>query len=532
MLTLSCEEDQQKTDTLLSEVIATVGDFTKDAIVITQADPTANPGPKIVWCNQAIVGITGYSRDELIGQTPRILQGENTSVETKRRITQKLHNWETVKEDILNYRKDGTEFWSELSIVPVADETGWYRLWVSVQRDVTERKRRELKLENLQDKLTESFASLAKMKERYDVAVAGSSVGLWDWDLQTDELFWSDRFKAIVGLEEGAFRPTLSEFTGRVHPDDAGHVERAIEAHLEDGDPFDTNYRLRREDGSYCWIHATGQAVWDQEGTPIRFAGSVRDISKDVAREKAIVEARRAAEASDEAKTRFLGNMSHELRTPLNGVLGFTQLLMRKETDPQKLEYLDLIKTSGENLLYLVNNILDLTQIASQQAAVNVSDFVLKDVTSFLDASVSLQARTKGLEFVLDLQLDPETVLRSDKDIICQILLNLTGNALKFTEKGEIRVCICRADEQLILRVKDTGVGIPEDQFEAIFDRFTQLDDSTSKNYQGAGLGLSIVKGLVESLMGTIDIESKVGAGTTFTVRVPVDTDPSDTDVI
>lgn len=245
----------------LDDVIKNVHRYSRDVIVISEAEPFCLPGPRIVFVNEAFTEQTGYTAEEAIGQTPRLLQGPETDRQTLNRIHEGLQKWQHVREEVLNYRKDGTKFWSELSIVPVADESGWYRYWISSQRDVTDRH---------------------ETTERLQLTIAASGDGIWDWNVKTNELFWSDRFKEIVGVDQEDFVPHVDTFFDRLPEEDKDRVSEQLQAHFEQGEPFDVSYRLRHEKGHYVHISAKGQAAWGSDGSPVRMVGTVSDVSNAV----------------------------------------------------------------------------------------------------------------------------------------------------------------------------------------------------------------------------------------------------------
>lgn len=242
----------------LEDILETIHEYTEDVIVVSEAEPIAQPGPRIVFVNKAFTKQTGYEPHEIVGQTPRILQGPDTDKETLARIREGLQNWRYIREEVLNYRKDGSKFWSELSILPVADEKGWYRYWVSIQRDVTAKR---------------------TMPERLELTIAASGDGIWDWNIENNELFWSDRFKEIVGVDKDEFVPHASTFFDRLPAADAKRVAAALDAHFEKGEPFKITYRLQHADGHLVDISAKGQAAWGANGKPVRMVGTVSDVS-------------------------------------------------------------------------------------------------------------------------------------------------------------------------------------------------------------------------------------------------------------
>ena len=277
-------------------------------------------------------------------------------------------------------------------------------------------------------------------------------------------------------------------------------------------------------------------------GTLIRLTGIVTDITDrklaelEISRtnralQAEIVERTRAEDAADaanRAKSEFLANMSHEIRTPLNGVVGMTELALGTDLSTEQREYLDMVKSSGESLLTVINDILDFSKIEAGKLTVDVIPFDLSDCLATTLKLLATRAHLKGLELAYDIRPDVPTALVGDPSRLRQIVTNLIGNAIKFTEHGEVVLTVdaeTQTDRDAILRfsVSDTGIGVPQEQQEAIFKPFIQADGSTTRKYGGTGLGLAISTNLVALLGGRIWLESETGKGSTFHFTVSFD---------
>jgi signal transduction histidine kinase/ActR/RegA family two-component response regulator len=249
----------------------------------------------------------------------------------------------------------------------------------------------------------------------------------------------------------------------------------------------------------------------------------VQDITERKEAEKAIIKAREKAEESDRLKSAFLANMGHEIRTPMNGILGFSELLKNPSlSGKEQQDYISIIEKSGARMLNIINDLIDISKIESGQMKLNSSTFNLKEQSNYLYAFFKPEVNSKGLTFIYNCTLtDDEAIINTDKEKVSAILINLIKNAIKFTDTGSIELGYSRKKGNIEFYVKDTGVGISQQQNEFIFDRFRQGTESLNRNYEGAGLGLSISKSFVEMLSGKIWMESTPGEGSTFYFSIP-----------
>jgi PAS domain S-box-containing protein len=371
--------------------------------------------------------------------------------------------------------------------------------------------------------------ALKTSEERYRLAVEGSRDGIWDWELTTNKIFLSPQWKKMLGYEDDELKNHPEQFFDRIHPDDTALVRNTLEAFLRgEAEVYSVECRLRHKDGSYRWILARADALRDEHGKVYRMAGSHTDITERKQNEEELRERKEEAEEANRAKSIFLANMSHEIRTPLNGVLGFLDILLGENLTEEQKEYVNTALQSGRSLLQIINDILDSTKIESGKIEIAQQPFSLKSSVRAAVENFKLAAAEKGLE--LRTRSDenlPEQVL-GDESRIRQVLFNLIGNAVKFTERGSVEVAVSPAENgpaekaSVLFSVADTGIGIPKENLEDIFESFTQVDSSYARAYQGTGLGLGIVKRLVELMGGEVGVQSSPGKGSTFYFTVPL----------
>ncbi|MCO6149513.1 ATP-binding protein [Flavobacterium sp. NRK1] len=279
------------------------------------------------------------------------------------------------------------------------------------------------------------------------------------------------------------------------------------------------------KDGTFYWTDTVIVPIPDKTDSPYKYVEIKTDITNRKEVEQELIKAKEIAEKAVFTKDSFLANMSHEIRTPMNAIVGFADLLEQTALTVQQKDYIKNVKTAGDNLLVIINDILDLSKIESGKLTIGSAPFSLKDTMTQLYNLLKVKADEKNLKFSLTIDSDAPDYVMGDKGRINQILLNLTGNAIKFTENGEIKITVKKIADSaqnhtIKFSVKDSGIGIPVEKLDTIFERFTQAEESTTRKFGGTGLGLSIVKQLVELMQGEINVKSKLGEGSEFNFTV------------
>lgn len=279
-------------------------------------------------------------------------------------------------------------------------------------------------------------------------------------------------------------------------------------------------YRLKRKDGSEIWVNDHPRYVQDNSGKILYHEGILHDITESLRAQKTIIEAKEKAEEANKLKSSFLANMSHEIRTPLNGILGFADILKNELQDPSLIKYADIIEKSGNRLLETLNLILSFSKLEAEKEDVHYSNVRIEDVIEEVMVAFEIVAKNKNLEFNLNVK-ENELITYIDERFLRQIMNNLINNAIKFTESGSVTVDLFKEENNVVIKVKDTGIGIAKEKQKIIFEEFRQESEGHGRSFEGTGLGLAITRRFVELMKGTIEVESEVGVGTTFIVKFP-----------
>ncbi len=363
---------------------------------------------------------------------------------------------------------------------------------------------------------------LARRREQLDLVIRSSQQGILDLELKENgAAYYSERFHEILGFVPGTF-PAGFNWEEWIFADDISTFRQRLAQHFRRESPnFDVECRACRASGGLMWLRVRGIAQFDEEGRAQRFVGSIVDTTKRREAELQLIEANVRVTEAARAKESFLATMSHEIRTPMNGVLGMAGLLADTQLNDEQRDYIRLIRASGDTLLRLIDDVLDFSKIESGRMTLEAVTVELVSVIEEAFELVAEKALEKKIALVYDLRDDLPSYIVGDATRLRQILLNLLSNAIKFTDEGEIVLrmrCDSLPDDRIRLSaaLSDTGIGIPADRVQKLFEPFTQVDASTTRKYGGTGLGLAIVKRLVTTMGGEVAIDSVEGRGSTF----------------
>ncbi len=416
---------------------------------------------------------------------------------------------ETIKADRVPGPEDeAVRRWFNVELAPWLNADGEVGGIVMASHDITE--------------MVEALEATERSEQRLTLAMEIADIHVYEIDYVRRELI-------KVGAEDTFFTEpkTYEELYRDIYattdPRDRPGVMEAWRRHVEEGAPYHPEYRLVRNDDREVWTAGTCRLILDEEGHPTRLIGALQNVTERKAAERALLQAKEDAETANRAKSTFLATMSHEIRTPLNGVLGMAQAMaVDNGLSEIQRDRLDVIRQSGETLLAILNDVLDLSKIEAGKLELEETRFDVAELARGAHAAFTAIANKKGLSFDLVIQPKAQGIYRGDSTRVRQILYNLVSNALKFTEEGEVRVSVARDEFGLRLSVSDTGIGIPPARLASLFQKFEQADASTTRRYGGTGLGLAICRELASLMGGAITAVSELAQGTTFVVTLPL----------
>ncbi len=493
--------------------------------IVSVADRTG----RIIEVNDAFCHISGFQRQELLGQNHRIVNSGEHDRTFWVSMWRTISSGQSWREEVCNRAKDGTLYWVDSVVAPFMDAHGRVEKYVSIRTDITNRKRTELELQRTLALLRAVLEASTRV-----AIVATDPRGVVSLLNRGAELLLDTHADKVVGRTNA-----LAFFEADVPAQDAkpmaggtdgagefGALRRVARFHQATQDP-QTQWFMRRADGVRVPVSLAVTRMQDANGQFTGYLGIASDIRLRLEQEQSLRVAMQQANAANEAKSRFLANMSHEIRTPMNAVLGLSYLLARTALDEEQQGMLRRVQVASKALLAVINDILDLSKIEAGEMALERVPVDVNQVVRDVAALIDMQAREKGVAFVVEVNEPVPQPLEGDSTRLQQILINLLSNAMKFTERGEVRLTVRHealgsGTFRVQMSVSDTGIGIAEDACKRLFAPFVQADLSTTRRYGGTGLGLSIVKQLVEMMHGTVEVHSTVGRGSRFVVTLPM----------
>lgn len=461
---------------------------------------------RLIDCNQRATELLGYDYEEALGRTPADFSPPrqpdgSSSEERSRALIEAVAAGASMRLEWLCERKTGEIFYAETALSPLEYDGRTYIQ--AVVADVTERK--------------EAIREIERSEERFRALAEQSLVGTY---IFRDGVFEhvNQRLAEILGYE------ARDQIVGKLgpldvtHPEDVDKARSAIHEWVE-GERASARYdcRIVTPDDEIRTVEVFGTRV-DLDGGPA-IVGILMDVTEERARQRELRRAKDRAEEASRLKSAFLANMSHEIRTPLASIIGFADVVEEEVSDSGR-EFVDLIRTSGQRLLETLNSVLDLARLEGGAVELDTETFDAVAATEQVVASHEEEAEGKGLDLRFDTPIETAEI-RADRGVYRRILGNLIGNAVKFTREGTIDVFLQTEEDEIALHVRDTGVGIEDDELEAIFQPFHQESRGFTREYEGSGLGLTVTHKLIELLEGEIEVESEKGSGTTFAVRLP-----------
>ncbi|NRD75831.1 response regulator [Shewanella sp. VB17] len=467
---------------------------------------------KYLGCNKSAERMLGYTESEMIGQESIRLTTKEQSIRIKAEDESVLS-----ERTPLRYQEKvdlaGKPVLLDTLKLPFYNRRGELLGLIAVWRDVT----REY----------ESAEQLRLSEERYHLAMDAVEDGLWDWYLDSEQIICNPAYYSMLGYKSNEFPALVSTIDALIHPDDRIRVKEYREEYLADPiGAFEIEFRMKGKAEQYHWLLSRGRVVeFTVNNEPKRMVGTHKDITRHKSNEVVMLEAKQDAESANLYKSEFLANMSHEIRTPMNAIIGMLELAQRTSLTAQQQDYLDKAGFSALSLLRIINDILDFSKIEAGKLELERVSFPLDKVLDHALDLNALKAQEQGVELLLYAPVTAGLILEGDPLRLGQVLINMLSNAVKFTQSGEIELgCedVGERDHRITLKfwVRDTGIGISKEQQDHLFDAFAQADGSTTRKYGGTGLGLSISKHLVSMMGGTMQVQSEMGAGSTFSFTI------------
>jgi PAS domain S-box-containing protein len=486
------------------------------------------PEGQFLLANPTLLKLLGYSSFEELAVRNLAEEGFEPSYERTHFMDLMSKEGEVKELESAWTNTNGTTLFVCESARAIKDKEGKIIYYDGIVEDITLRKKAEQELIIVNKELffqneekEKRSAELTRSKQILDETGRLAKVGGWEIDLKKNVLTWSDVVYQIHEVEPD-YQPTIESAINFYSPEAIPVISEAVSLAIKEGKSFDIDLQLITAKQNRIWVRAIGQA-YRVNGEIVKIGGVFQNINESKRVEQELIVAKEKAEESDRLKTAFLNNISHEIRTPFNGILGFLSLMQDHDLlDDEREEYINIINQSADRLMNTINDIIEVSHIQSGQVKLAVQNTNIKQLTDKLIYKFDAFAKNKGLEFSITNDLPNNiTSISTDGIKLKTILTNLIGNALKFTRIGSVELCLKKKNDILEFSVKDTGIGISENRQQIIFERFMQSNVSNTREFEGLGLGLTIVKEYVKMLGGMLWMESEEGKGTTFNFTIP-----------
>ncbi|MCZ2720729.1 response regulator [Marinomonas sp. 15G1-11] len=506
--------------------LASIIESTLDAVIGQSLE-----GSVTSW-NRGARELFGYKRDEVIGK--KLMDLIVTPLDKK----DELDNIEKISQgnsithfDAVRQRKDGTLVDVSIAVSPITNENGKV-IGSSVScRDITDQKQNEQMIleinNNLEQQVEQRTSELAAASNHLLMAAEVAELGIWTWEIASNKITWNNKMYEIYGYDVCELPENLNydHWYSRLHPEDSVEAEIALQEAVSGHGVFNPVFRIIQPNGEVHHIQAGAYIERCKDGSAIKVTGINRDITSQVELEAWLRHAKKQSDDASKAKSNFLANMSHEIRTPMNAVLGMLNLIQRTELTRRQKDYAIKATSAASSLLSLLNDILDYSKIDAGKLELETHSFELESVMQELSTILSGNQSDKAVEILFDLPIDIPATLIGDQLRLQQVLINLTSNAFKFTEEGNIVLKVeellrTNTSTTLQFSVTDTGIGIHPEQMDKIFHGFSQAEASIARKFGGSGLGLVISKTLIELMGGELKVESEIGKGSTFSFSI------------
>ncbi|MEN9522862.1 MAG: hypothetical protein RL065_1239 [Bacteroidota bacterium] len=485
--------------------LSTVASANLNAVVFTDKEG------KIFWANDVFFELTGYKPNEYLGKTPlQLCQGPLSEKSEVERMILAYQNSQSFDVQVIHYRKDGSHFWGRTEGQPIIKETGEIDHYFSIIEDITEKHWHNIQLQ--------------RNEEKYRSIIENMNLGILEVNNNDKIQYVNQSFCEMCGYDE---HELLGHFASKIFlkGDGKNLMSTKLLRRIEGiSDAYEIAVKNKR--GEAKWWLVSGAPKFNDQGDLVGSIGIHLDITEQKKIEQELIEARELAEQSAKAKENFLANMSHEIRTPMNAIIGMSRQLSRSYLNEKQSFYNNIISSSADHLLVIINDILDISKIEAGKLTIEQIGFDIETVASQTLLAMHQKAEEKGIKLDLIIDDNISKVLIGDPYRLKQVLLNLVSNAVKFTEKGKVGIH-CKAlnplsgKQLLVIEVSDTGIGMDKNFINNIFTKFVQGDKSFTRKFGGTGLGMAISKQLIELMGGNIEINSEKNKGTQIKIFLP-----------